>query len=461
MVNINLIVALTRTKDGKLGIGNKGSLPWYLPEDLKYFKELTTNKAVVMGNNTFKSIGKVLPDRINYILSYTKGKTSNHDNVIYFDNVIELFFTLTKYHENEEVFVIGGSKIYEHFISCAKYLYITEVFGNFDVDTYFPDKYLDKFIVNEYSTILTSTNGIKYKYIKYINSNISQENQYINLLENVLKNGSEREDRTKVGTLSLFSPPLLDFDISKSIPLMTIKNVPWKMAIEELLWMLRGETDSKILENKGVNIWKGNTSRKFLDDKGLSHFKEGETGELYGWNLRRFGAEFPDTSGGFDQLSNVENLLKTDPFSRRIIWNLYNPNSINKSVLLPCHIQCQFYVKMKDNEKFLSCKLYMRSNDLVLGAPFNYFAYSVLTYILAIRCGMKPDRLIVSIGDAHIYKNHIEKLKEILLHKNPRMRPYLEVNEEIKDKKYEEITIEDFNVVGYLPNCNVKFDMAV
>ncbi len=464
MVNINLIVALTRTKNGKLGIGYKNKLPWNIPEDLKRFKEITNGNIVVMGNNTFKSVGP-LSGRMNYVLTYNIENKNNLDNVIYFKNPVELFFYLTKYCENSNVFIIGGKEIYKSFISCVKRVYLTEVYGNFEIDTFFPDDYLDNFIVEEYSNILTSNTGVKYRYINYINylntAKKTQEFEYINLLKNVLKNGTEREDRTKVGTVSLFSPPLLEFDISQSIPLMTIKSVPWKMAIEELLWMLRGETDGKILENKGINIWKGNTSRDFLDAKGLFDFKEGETGELYGWNLRRFGAKFPDISGGFDQLSNVEHLLKTDPFSRRIIWNLYNPNSINKSVLLPCHIQCQFYVKVKDNEKFLSCKLYMRSNDLVLGAPFNYFAYSVLTYILAIKCDMKPDKLFVSIGDAHIYKNHIEKINEVLLTKKPRMAPFLKLNEKIKDKSYEEIVIEDFELVGYFPHCGVKFDMAV
>jgi thymidylate synthase len=263
----------------------------------------------------------------------------------------------------------------------------------------------------------------------------------------------------------------ISFDISQSIPLFTTKRVPWKSCIEELLWFMRGDTDAKILQHKGVHIWDGNTSREFLDSRGLQHYDAGILGAGYGWQWRFFGANysqaFADTSeidrskiGGFDQLAYVENELRTNPFSRRIMMSYWNPTDFDKTSLLPCHFTCQFYVTERYGERYLSCHFVMRSNDLFLGNPFNIFSYAVLTYILAMRCDMKPDRLVYSVGDAHIYKNHLEQVAE-QLHRSPRPFPKLRLNSEVRTKSIDNITVDDFDIVGYFPHPSIRAPMAI
>ena len=180
----------------------------------------------------------------------------------------------------------------------------------------------------------------------------------------------------------------------------------WKGVVKELLWFLRGDTDARILQKQGVHIWDGNSSRDFLDKRRLP-YEEGILGCVYGWQFRRFGAEYderyadacnitPEISkqlGGMDQLGQyVENLLKTDPYSRRIYMNLWNAAHLDKMALTPCHCGIQFYVSGDDKLRHLSCHVYIRSNDLFLGNPYNIFSYSVLLYIMAKRCNIQTKR---------------------------------------------------------------------
>lgn len=191
----------------------------------------------------------------------------------------------------------------------------------------------------------------------------------------------------------------------------------------------------------------------------------------YGWQWRFFGAKysqaFADTSqidttkiGGFDQLAYVEHLLKTEPFSRRIMMCYWNPPDFDKMALLPCHFSCQFYVVKRQDDLYLSCSFNMRSNDMFLGNPFNVFSYAVLTYILALRCNMKPDRLIYSVGDSHIYKNHLLQVAE-QLSRSPRPFPKLILNQELKTRAYNNISIDDFDIVGYFPHPPIRAPMAI
>ncbi len=244
----------------------------------------------------------------------------------------------------------------------------------------------------------------------------------------------------------------LRFDISKSIPLLTTRSIPLRVIIEELLWFLRGETDAKILQNKNVHIWDGNTSRQFLDSRGLD-YDEGVAGPIYGHQMRHFSAEYnPESTdiGGFDQLKYVENLLKTDPFSRRIVMSYWNPNQFDQMCLLPCHTHVQFYVEVDPNDlevPWLSCVFYMRSNDFALANNFNVISYTVLTYILALKCNMKPKEIIFSGGDCHVYKDHIGALGE-QFRRERRPSPVLILDNSIKEKDYKDISFKDFDLVG-------------
>jgi thymidylate synthase len=235
------------------------------------------------------------------------------------------------------------------------------------------------------------------------------------------------------------------------------------MIILELLWFLKGQTDSKILEKEGINIWKLNTTREFLDNRGLTHLREGDLGELYGISFRAFnavykGCDHNHIGEGVDQIQNLISGLKNDPFSRRHLMTTFNPASVSRSCLWPCHgIAIMFYVDEIDDIKYLSCHVVNRSQDTVLGVPTNFASYAILTHIIAKYVDMKPKNLIVSMGDAHIYQNHYEQVK-VQLSRKPLPFPVLK----IKDiKPIEELDITDFELIGYLYHPRISAPMAV
>lgn len=311
---------------------------------------------------------------------------------------------------------------------------------------------------------------IKYKYMKeFGEKDASGEYQYLNLMRKILDKGNHRDDRTGTGTVSLFGESMR-FDISESIPLLTTKNVPFKTVLYELLWMLQGHTDAKILQKDGVKIWNGNTSREFLDRQGLTHYPEGVLGAGYGWQLRHQGAIYDhkyadltniDSSqiGGFDQLQYIENLLKTDPFSRRIMFSYWNPSDFDKTALQPCHVLVQFYVEEINGQKHLSCQFYMRSSDCIAWT-WNICAYSTLTYILAKKCNMLPKEIIYTVGDCHIYKNHVNQVREQLT-RTPRTFPKLHLDDSLSTKDWSEMAVDDFELIGYFPYPPIKMKMAI
>lgn len=282
---------------------------------------------------------------------------------------------------------------------------------------------------------------------------------YNNLVNDILINGVPKEDRTETGVISSFGHQI-KIDISENAPLLTCKKVAWKTCIKELLWFLRGETDSKILQRQGVHIWDKNSSREFLDKRGLTHFEEGEIGKAYGWQIRHSGGDFETKTGGVDQLEYIENLLKTEPESRRILWNLWIPQDLNETALTPCHYAFQLYTKKVKGVYYLSGMVSLRSNDMFLGNPFNIFSYYVLIMILCERNDMVPDELILSIGDAHIYTNHMEQIKE-QVSRTVKSAPKLVMSGFLKNKTWSDISIKDFDVVGYFPHPSIKADMAV
>ena len=250
------------------------------------------------------------------------------------------------------------------------------------------------------------------------------------------------------------------FDISKHIPLLTTKKVFSRGIIEELLWFLRGETDNKTLQKKNVHIWDGNTSREFLDSLGHTDREEGDGGPIYGFNFRHYGAKYIDchtdyTGKGYDQVKEIIRLIKEEPNSRRILINLWNPCVLNEAVLPPCHVLYQFRV-YGDR---LCCSMYQRSGDMGLGVPFNIASATLMTYIFAHLTGKKPWKLVHTIGDAHIYTNHEDALREQL-----KRKPYSFPLIHIKDrgqKKVEDYDVKDFVISGYECHPRIKMDMAV
>ncbi|NBU33949.1 thymidylate synthase [bacterium] len=746
-MGIYLIACVT----GDLSIGVNGGLIFRVPEDLKYFRDVTIGfdrghvpNAVVMGKKTWLSLqNKCLKDRLNLVLTNDKSllRLSPFPKLYPLTALKRTMYYITfsqllRYvkHTTGTIFCIGGSSVYHLFLNGPmelrpKRIFLTHIVSSpkYTADTKMC--HLDVLYKLDNFSDLRTYEDIKFRLLEYKRTDFSNSGEimYTNLLKRVLGHGTQRTDRTGVGTISIFGDQL-QMDISESVPLFTTKRIPWKHVIHELLWFLRGDTDNKVLQQKGVKIWNGNTSRAFLDSRGLTHYREGILGPGYGWQMRFFGAEysqaFGDTSnldmtkvGGFDQLDYVLNLLKKDPYSRRILMSYWNPMDFHKTALVPCfpegtqvltvdgykciehvkstdmlythngnwrpikviqkrhydmplvsislsdtdinikctpehpfyvqdkwypmsqpfwcnaqdlvserhvlltyvncnsitprqslhqmyllgvywgngetvtafhnehleeveqfanesipewlqdapveyilqfikgtyithkysafsytlksqeaalqlqrlfyklqfktvirthttgftltiqetsgtekyiqrkiksvryihtpcnvynfevegdnsytvnnvcvhncHFSCQFYVDVDSHgQKHLSCHFTMRSNDMFLGFPFNVFSYTVLTYILAIKTGMKPNKLVYTGGDIHVYTNHLQQVREQLL-RRPGPLPKLVVNPDIEHKDWSEIDISDFDVIGYFSHPTIKAEMAV
>ena len=463
---INIIVAFSYK--GFI-IGCNDQIPWHIKEDLKHFYELTKDAVVVMGRKTFYSLPqRPLKNRLNVVVTSKPidyDLIDKHDNLVfiaeeYLDEFISLY---------TNVFVIGGEHIYKRFMGRANKIYATVVHKAVEGNVKFPIENFGLFEIEDYSELKHSEEeDCDYRFITYSRTKKTtphDEYQYLNLMKNILLKGQERPDRTGVGTKSLFAPNPLRFDISKTIPLITTKFVGIKMVISELLWFLRGQTDSKILENQGINIWKDNTSREFLDKRGLQHYEVGDVGCTYlsfrAFNCDYKGCHVNHLGQGVDQISNFIKSLKEDPFSRRHVMTTYNPAKVDQCVLYPCHgLLLQGYVEEIDGHNHLSIHVNIRSNDEFLGAPVNIASYAILTHIIAKYTDMTPKDLIITIGDAHIYSNHYEQV-ELQLSRKPLPFPVLEILDNIKNKKIEDIVVEDFNLVGYLYHPSIKAPMAV
>ena len=293
-----------------------------------------------------------------------------------------------------------------------------------------------------------------------------EENQYLQLLGKILSEGATRSDRTGVGTKSLFGTQMRFSLANNIVPAMTTKKLFIRGVVEELLFFLRGDTDTKKLEVKGINIWKGNTTREFLDARGLNHLPEGDMGKGYGYQWRKFGQEDPTTYdeygnnnsiAGVDQLSQVINQLKNDPYSRRIIMTAWNPQQLSEIALPPCHCFMQFYV---DNNK-LSCQFYQRTVDTFLGLPFNLLSYALLTRILAHTVGMEAQELIFVGGDTHLYLNHLPQATE-QISREPYAFPALEITKKLSTiQDIEALQFEDFKFSEYKSHPAIKAEMAV
>lgn len=282
---------------------------------------------------------------------------------------------------------------------------------------------------------------------------------YHSLIADVLKNGNYRSDRTNTGTLSCFGKTMR-FDISTYFPLITTKKVYFKGVLEELLWMLKGDTNANNLSNKGVKIWDANGSKEFLRANGLN-YEEGHLGPVYGHQWRFYNADYIDAdtnykNKGFDQIKHLIDGIKNDPCSRRHILNAWNPLQIAEMALPPCHVMCQFYCDTSN--KTLSCQMYQRSGDIGLGVPFNIASYSLLTYIIAHYTGYKPYEFIHVLGDAHIYSNHIDSLEEQITRKSL-IPPLLKLINMPED--FENLTSENFELVNYNCHKTLKMSMAV
>ncbi|XP_030950566.1 bifunctional dihydrofolate reductase-thymidylate synthase-like isoform X2 [Quercus lobata] len=495
-----VVVAATRD----MGIGKDGKLPWRLPSDLKFFKELTMTtsdpgkkNAVVMGRKTWESIPpkyRPLPGRLNVVLARSGNfDIATAEDVVTCGNIPSALKLLAESPYSlsiERVFIIGGGQILRETLNapqCAA-IHITEIETSIECDTFIPT--IDFSVFQPwYSSPPLVENNIQYSFASYVRVRSSpieahasrskdsnkfeverftflpkmiferhDEYMYLKLVDEIISSGTQKDDRTGTGTLSKFGCQMR-FNLRRSFPLLTTKRVFWRGVVEELLWFISGSTNAKVLQEKGVNIWDGNASRDYLDRIGLSDREEGDLGPIYGFQWRHFGARYTNmhadyTGQGFDQLLDVIDKIKNRPDDRWIILSAWNPSDLNLMALPPCHMFAQFYVANGE----LSCQMYQRSADIGLGVPFNVASYALLTYMIAQVCGLTPGEFIHIIGDAHVYKTHIMPLKE-QLQKLPKPFPILKINPERKD--IDSFVAADFELIGYNPHQKLDMKMAV
>jgi len=262
--------------------------------------------------------------------------------------------------------------------------------------------------------------------------------QYLDLMRHVRDHGNEKADRTGTGTLSVFGHQMR-FDLSEGFPLITTKKCHLKSIIHELLWFLSGDTNVKYLQDNGVRIW-----NEWAD-------KEGNLGPVYGYQWR----SWPAADGRhIDQISQVIEQIRNTPDSRRIIVSAWNVGEIDNMALPPCHMMFQFYVA----DGRLSCQLYQRSADIFLGVPFNIASYALLTMMIAQVCDLAPGDFVHTLGDAHLYTNHLEQADEQLSRK-PYPLPVMKINPEVKS--IYDFKFEDFELVGYEAHPHIKAVVAV
>ena len=546
--NLSFEIVVACTENG--GIGRNGGLPWKIPKDLSYFRQLTTStthplykNAVIMGRKTWESLSmRPLSYRLNVIVSNTLFQT-HENNVKYVKSLTDGLELVHNIESNEQYndmiseydskiencYIIGGAALYDEalnsqFINSCKAIHMTIVRG---VPSDWCNVYSNRLreiislnrtniqnikwesISNEFITDKDSSNHnelktqLKTHMIQYGFHKLSsdsffkaksvpqsivvlasphEEYQYLDLIRKIINHGIRKDDRTGTGTLSIFGASMRFSLRQNAFPLLTTKRVFWRGVVEELLWFIRGETNSKTLSAKNIHIWDGNGSRAHLDAAGLTNYQEGELGPVYGWQWRRFGDEYAksnfsdddhsdddhyrndhksDTS--IDQLSEVIDMIRNNPNSRRIIMSAWNPCDLKKMALPPCHVMSQFYISNGE----LSCQMYQRSADMGLGVPFNIASYALLTCIIAHITGLKPGEFVHVIGDAHIYLNHVKPL-ETQIQREPKKFPTLNISQNVKwnDRTFHTYdnliaNFEDFKINDYLPHPRIEMEMSV
>jgi thymidylate synthase len=285
-----------------------------------------------------------------------------------------------------------------------------------------------------------------------------QEQQYIHLIDDILKYGSDEQGRN--GNTKVIIGCTMYFSLSnKIIPLLTTKKVAWKTCLKELLWFIKGQTNNKILKAHGCYIWNANSSKEFLKSRGLP-YNEDDLGPVYGHQWRHFNAEYTDCNEqyngkGIDQLQYIIDCLKDKDKrkSRRLVMSAWNPCQLDEMALPPCHILVQFHVT---NDNLLSCSMFQRSGDVGLGVPFNIASYSFLLHLIAKHCDLVPHEFYYHLGNAHIYEEHIEPLK-VQLTRIPTAFPTIEITT-VRDN-ISDYVIDDFKIFNYKYCEKIKMDM--
>ena len=467
------------------GISKNGKIPWKIQEDYNFFRDTITNKqnskpnVIIMGRNTYEEMNLV-KGHINVIISKTLKITDlNTSEIVHIFNTIEeALIKITEFDYNE-IFVCGGKKIYEYFLDNKKNdntrLYWTLINENYDCDNILNFNELSNLnahcrnIQNCYELEDTLNKEIVSVFFQRPAFSMSnrEEQQYIILMNSILSSGKFAPCRNGY-TYSKFGN-ILRFNLN-SFPLLTTKKMFMKGIFEELMFFIKGHTNSKHLFDKGVKIWEKNTTPEFLKKCNLP-YEEFDMGPMYGFQWRHFNAPYEGMNTsyegkGFDQLQYVLSELKQNPNSRRILMTTYNPAQAKEGVLFPCHgISIQFNTEpIDDNHYRLNISQNQRSCDYFLGVPFNIASYALLNYMIChvlnndpeCKYRYEPGELVMFLGDYHIYKEHkTQAIRQIL--RIPKKFPKLEFKRNII--KIEDFTLEDILISDYDSYSAIQADM--
>lgn len=477
-MEINLIVCT----DEKGGISKNGVIPWKIKQDSDYFRDVITRKTdnipniIIMGRKTYEQMGLV-KGHINIIVSTTIKEITSDEKVYVIESTDSVLVLLKNiYNSSGKVFVCGGGFIYDEFIH---YHYINKIKLKVYWNKINHDYQCDNFInVDELSNIVNKSNNYAYvinsisvidnitnppsihnltMYYQQNQINNYEEHHYLKIMENILNDGNLTEGRNGF-TYSKFGE-IVRFNLKNSYPLLTTKKMFFKGIFEELMFFIKGQTDSNILANNGVKIWEKNTTREFLDNMNLN-YEVGDMGPMYGFQWRHFNATYNGMEQsyeekGFDQLQYVLNELKTNPNSRRILMTTYNPAQASQGVLFPCHgISIQFQTQKIGDVYSLNISQNQRSCDYFLGVPFNIASYALLNYMIChvlnndpeCKYKFEPGQLIMFLGDYHLYKVHTQQAQRQCL-RVPYNFPTLKFKRDVTN--IEDFKLEDIEISGY------------
>jgi dihydrofolate reductase/thymidylate synthase len=435
-------------------------IPWKVPDDMKLFKKITSSvtglkkkNALIMGRNTSLTVPNFV-DRISLVLSSSQ---CNEKNGI--KNWNDLLVRCNEIYQNGEIekfFIIGGAQVYKQSLLYPhEYIYLSIINKPIHIpEDYEPIYFCKTFeqLIHDYE-IVQSEEYIDFTFYKLRPKFQFFEHIYKTIINKIMLYGINKESRNAI-TKSI-NDVSFKIHLKHGFPILTIKRTFWRGIVEELLWMLRGHTDTNKLKEKNIHIWDGNSSREYLDKYGFNSYKEGDIGPGYGFQMRHagavyFGCDYNYRNIGIDQVNECINLIKQNPNSRRIIINLWNVKDIDKMALPPCHYNYQFTVTNGE----LNCHLYQRSWDILLG--WNTSTAALLTHIFAEQTGLKVGTLTHTICDIHLYHNHLNSIDE-LMNRQSYQLPTLKILNH-KDN-IDDYIFEDFLLENYQSHPPIKLQM--
>lgn len=454
------------TTDCNNGISKDGEIQATSQSTSNFFKEITCgkrNNAIIMGRVTYESLPddkRPLAGRKNVVISRS-WKQEDHPDLIIYNSFLEALEGIGNQPKAyDDVFVMGGEQLFHTALNDFGYLckkvYVTKFKADYDCDQYFPWDTVKDWTLH--CDVFKTRDFNRFTFVAPQNTH--QEEGYLNLLRSILAEGEQKSDRTGTGTVSQFGLTT-SFDISERIPILTTKKVSYEHILKELLFFVSGKTDTNILSNQNVKIWEGNTSRKFLDERGLIDYESGDMGPMYGHQWRHAGEIYEGCDKeyeGIDQLKNLINQIRTDPHSRRLVLSSWDVAQLHLMVLAPCHCMVQFNVS--GDRKYLDCLLIQRSADMFLGVPYNIASYAFLTYMIAHITNLKPRRLNITFGDAHIYQSHVDQVRR-QLSRTPRPFPKLKFRGASRLREIDDFKLENFVIEDYTPCPPITAKMAI